>query len=56
MLAPALFLVPGAGLMTITALISGERLVYKTKVKASDRLQIKCSKNAIDIFQGSWEA
>jgi hypothetical protein len=26
------------------------RLVYSTKVKASDRLQVKCSKDAFDIF------
>lgn len=30
--------------------ISEVRLVYKKKVKASDRLQIKCSKDAFDIF------
>jgi len=35
--------------------ISEVRLVYRTKVKASDRLQIKCSKDAYDIFMGSWD-
>jgi DNA repair protein RadC len=30
-------------------------LVYRTKVKASDRLQIKCSKDASDIFMGIWD-
>jgi DNA repair protein RadC len=31
------------------------RLIYRTKIKASDRLQIKCSKDAFDIFMGSWD-
>ena len=35
--------------------ISEVRLVYRTKVKASDRLQVKCSKDAFDIFMGFWE-
>jgi len=35
--------------------ISEVRLVYRTKVKASDRLQVKCSKDAFDIFMGSWD-
>jgi DNA repair protein RadC len=35
--------------------ISEVRLVYKTKIKASDRLQIKCSKDAFDIFMESWD-
>ncbi len=35
--------------------ISEVKLVYRTKVKASDRLQIKCSKDAFDIFMGSWD-
>ena len=35
--------------------ISEVRLVYKTKVKASDRLQIKCSKDAYDIFMENWD-
>ncbi len=35
--------------------ISEARLVYKTKVKASDRLQIKCSKDAFDIFMENWD-
>jgi hypothetical protein len=30
--------------------ISEVRLVYRTKVKASERLQVKCSKDALDIF------
>ena len=30
--------------------ISEVRLVYKTKIKASERLQVKCSKDAFDIF------
>jgi DNA repair protein RadC len=35
--------------------ISEVRLVYKTKVKASDRLQVKCSKDAFDIFMENWD-
>jgi len=35
--------------------ISEVRLVYRTKVKASDRLQVKCSKDAFDIFMKNWD-
>ena len=35
--------------------ISEVRLVYKTKVKASERLQVKCSKDAFDIFMEQWD-
>jgi DNA repair protein RadC len=35
--------------------ISEARLVYRTKVKASDRLQVKCSKDAFDIFMENWD-
>jgi len=35
--------------------ISEVRLVYRTKVKASDRLQVKTSKDAFDIFMESWD-
>ena len=35
--------------------ISVVRLVYRTKVKASERLEIKCSKNAFDIFMENWD-
>ena len=35
--------------------IAEVKLVYRTKVKASERLQIKCSKDAFDIFMGSWD-
>lgn len=35
--------------------ISEVKLVYRTKVKASERLQIKCSKDAYDIFMGTWD-
>lgn len=31
------------------------RLVYRTKVKASERLQVKCSKDAFDIFMENWD-
>ena len=30
-------------------------LVYRTKVKASERLQIRCSKDAFDIFMENWD-
>ena len=35
--------------------ISEVRLIYRTKVKASERLQIKCSKDAFDIFMENWD-
>ena len=35
--------------------ISEVRLVYRTKVKASERLQVKCSKDAFDIFMECWD-
>jgi DNA repair protein RadC len=35
--------------------ISEVRLVYRTKVKASERQEIKCSKDAFDIFMENWE-
>ena len=30
-------------------------LIYRSKVKASERLQIKCSKDAFDIFMENWD-
>ena len=35
--------------------ISEVRLVYWTKVIASERLQVKCSKDAFDIFMENWD-
>ena len=35
--------------------ISEVQLVYRTKVKASERLQVKCSKDAFDIFMENWD-
>jgi DNA repair protein RadC len=35
--------------------ISEVRLVYRTKVKASERLQVKSSKDAFDIFMENWD-
>jgi DNA repair protein RadC len=35
--------------------ISEVRLVYRANVKASERPQIKCSKDAFDIFMESWD-
>jgi DNA repair protein RadC len=40
---------------TLTQTISEVRLVYRTKIKASERPQIKCSKDAFDIFMESWD-
>jgi hypothetical protein len=34
--------------------ISEVRPVYRTKVKASERLQVKCSKDSFDIFMENW--
>jgi DNA repair protein RadC len=36
-------------------IISEVKLVYRTKVKASDRLHVKCSKDAFDIFMETWD-
>jgi DNA repair protein RadC len=35
--------------------ISEVKLVYRTKVRASERLQVKCSKDAFDIFMENWD-
>jgi DNA repair protein RadC len=35
-------------------IISEVSLIYSTKVKASERAQIKCSKDAFEIFMNSW--
>jgi DNA repair protein RadC len=35
--------------------ISEVKLVYRTKIKASNRLQVKCSKDVFDIFMESWD-
>ena len=35
--------------------IAEVKLVYRTNVKASERLQIKCSKDAFEIFMESWD-
>jgi DNA repair protein RadC len=40
---------------TLQTYISEVRLVYRTKVKASDRPQVKCSKDTFDIFMESWD-
>ena len=40
---------------TLETNISEVRLVYRTKVKALERLQIKCSKDALDIFMENWD-
>jgi DNA repair protein RadC len=40
---------------TLQTYISEVRLVYRTKVKASDRPQVKCSKDAFDIFMENWD-
>jgi DNA repair protein RadC len=35
--------------------IAEVKLIYRTKVKASDRPQVKSSKDAFDIFMESWD-
>jgi DNA repair protein RadC len=40
---------------TLQTSISEVKLVYRTKVKASERQEIKCSKDAFDIFMENWE-
>jgi hypothetical protein len=40
---------------TLQTNISEVRLVYRTKVKASERLLVKCSKDAFDIFMKNWD-
>jgi DNA repair protein RadC len=40
---------------TLQTNISEVRLVHRTKVKVSDRPQVKCTKDAFDIFMESWD-
>jgi DNA repair protein RadC len=35
--------------------IAEVKLIYKTKIKASERPQIKCSKDAFELFLGNWD-
>jgi DNA repair protein RadC len=35
--------------------ISEVKLIYRTRVKASERLQVKSSKDAFDIFWEAWD-
>lgn len=35
--------------------ISEVKLIYRTKIKASERLQVKSSKDAFDIFMEHWD-
>ena len=35
-------------------IISDVRLVYRTRIKASDIIQVKCSKDVFDIFMENW--
>ena len=35
--------------------ISEVQIIYKTKVKASGRPQIKCSKDAYELFMEAWD-
>ena len=30
-------------------------LVFRTKIKTSERLQVKCTKDAFDIFMENWD-
>ena len=36
-------------------IISDVRLVYRTRIKASDIIQVKCSKDVFDIFMENWK-
>jgi DNA repair protein RadC len=38
-----------------TTSISEVKLIYRTKIKASERLKIKCSKDAFDIIMETWD-
>ena len=40
---------------TLYASIAEVKLIYRTKVKASERPQVKCSKDAFDIFMENWD-
>jgi len=40
---------------TLQTTISEVRLVYRIKVKASNKPQIKCLKHAYDICMESWD-
>ena len=40
---------------TLQPTISEVRLVYRTKIKASEKLQVKSSKDAFDIFMENWD-
>jgi DNA repair protein RadC len=40
---------------TLYSSIAEVRLIYRTKVKASNRPQVKCSKDAFDIFMEYWD-
>ena len=35
--------------------ISEVRLIYRTKIKASDRPQIRCSRDAYELFMETWD-
>jgi DNA repair protein RadC len=35
--------------------ISEVKLIYRTKIKASERLKVKCSRDAYDIFLENWD-
>ena len=35
--------------------ISEVKLIYRSKIKASERLKVKCSKDAYDIFMERWD-
>lgn len=39
---------------TINSSISEVKIIYSTKVKASDRPHVKCSKDAFELFMESW--
>jgi DNA repair protein RadC len=40
---------------TLQQNISEVKLVYRTKIKASERLQVKSSRDAFEIFMSAWD-
>jgi DNA repair protein RadC len=49
-----LFTINHINMKTQQSTIAEVSLVYKSKVKASERPQIKCSKDAYDLFMSNW--
>jgi DNA repair protein RadC len=50
-----LIIINQSNMKTHQTTIAEVSLIYKSKVKASDRPQIKCSQDAYNLFQGTWD-